>query len=114
MTIQALAITDLRHFEDVHFTLHPFRNIICGVNGVGKTTFLEAIYLLSCARSFRSHEINPLVRHNRSAFTIHATLDDGQTIAIEKRLSSPSIVKINDTSCHATSIMSQLLPAQLF
>lgn len=114
MTLKVLSITDLRNFQSAQYLLHPTINIISGDNGVGKTSFLEAIHLLSCARSFRSNEIAPLVRNGRDSLIIYAELADNQTVAIKKKINSISLVKINDQICTAASKMAQLLPTQVF
>lgn len=114
MTIKVLSITDLRNFQYAQYSVHPSLNIISGDNGVGKTTFLEAIHLLSCARSFRSREVSPLVRNGKDSLIIHAELVDNQTVAIKKKINSASLVKINDQICSAASLMAQFLPTQVF
>lgn len=43
MRIDSFSITNFRCFEHIDITLHPQLNILVGVNGVGKTTILEAL-----------------------------------------------------------------------
>lgn len=43
MRINEFSISNFRCFEHIDFTLHPQLNILVGVNGVGKTTILEAL-----------------------------------------------------------------------
>ena len=48
--------------------LHPHVNLITGANGSGKTSLLEAIYLLGRGRSFRTRHTEQLIAHDtRSA-----------------------------------------------
>lgn len=57
-----LNITNLRNIEAAQLKLNPQNNIITGLNGSGKTTVCEAIHMLGCGISFRSHKQQPLVR----------------------------------------------------
>lgn len=43
MRIDNFSITNFRCFEHIEFALHPRLNILVGVNGVGKTSILEAM-----------------------------------------------------------------------
>lgn len=43
MKINEFSITNFRCFEHIEFSLHPRLNILVGINGVGKTTILEAL-----------------------------------------------------------------------
>ncbi|ABA56560.1 DNA replication and repair protein RecF [Nitrosococcus oceani ATCC 19707] len=51
---------DIRNFRNLkHIELHPSKgvNILSGANSSGKTSFLEAIYLLGLGRSFRTVQL---------------------------------------------------------
>ena len=52
-------------------------NLICGANGQGKTSLLEAIYLVATSRSFRTHRARELVSHGSEAGSVRAQLRDG-------------------------------------
>lgn len=53
----------------------PGINVIQGANGQGKTNLLEAIYLLSTGRSFRTAFLNDLIRHDTPGFFIEAEFE---------------------------------------
>ena len=114
MTLHELTIQNLRNLNHLKLSFHPHLNIISGPNGIGKTTLLEAIYLLSCAKSFRTHEISSLVTHGLSSFTLYGKRHDDFTMAIQKSISSPSVMKINDTVCSSSVEFARLMPTQLF
>ena len=46
------------------FLFCPGANLIYGINGSGKTSLLEAIYLLGRGRSFRSRNIRTVIQHD--------------------------------------------------
>ena len=114
MTLKVLSIEHLRNFITLQTELHPHLNLITGVNGSGKTSFLESIYLLSCAKSFRTRETSTLINHGKSNLTIYAETFDNQSLAIQKSLTTPTIMKINENSCHSASELARFLPTQIF
>ncbi len=63
MSLAELRLEDLRCLPRAQLTLHPRLNLITGDNGSGKTTILEAIYLLGRGRSFRTRHTEQLIAH---------------------------------------------------
>ncbi|MCK4578961.1 MAG: AAA family ATPase [Candidatus Marinimicrobia bacterium] len=51
MYIKNILLKNPRRYEESSFRLYPSVNVITGANGSGKTTILEAINVLSVARS---------------------------------------------------------------
>ena len=66
MNIQQLHIEDLRNIALLDLTPSPGLNYFVGGNGVGKTSILEAVYLLGFGQSFRHAESAPLIRSGSS------------------------------------------------
>lgn len=54
MRLTELRLENLRRFEQLELTLEPGWNAFTGANGAGKTTVLEAAYMLSHGHSFRA------------------------------------------------------------
>ncbi len=75
MTIRQLSLTDFRNLASTTLDFHPRLNLIYGENGSGKTSLLEAIHVLCQARSFRSHQLRPCVRHGRGGFLLFGRFD---------------------------------------
>lgn len=65
MSLAELRLADLRCLEAAELTLHPRLNLVTGENGSGKTSVLEAIYLLGRGRSFRTRHTEQLIRHGQ-------------------------------------------------
>ena len=55
MILNSLVIQNLRSISKFNMSFEPGINLIYGKNGKGKTSILEAIYILSISRSFKSH-----------------------------------------------------------
>ena len=54
MIIKKLALNGFRNYEWELAEFSPGTNVISGQNAQGKTNLLEAVYMLSCGRSFRT------------------------------------------------------------
>lgn len=92
MAIQRLRLQNFRNLAPADLRPAAGLNLIYGENGSGKTSLLEAIYLLSLVRSFRSKKLKNLIAHDASSFTVFAQLADGQDrlmpLGIQRNLAS--------------------------
>lgn len=73
MFLRTLYLHNFRCYEEATFEFCPGINAIYGPNAKGKTTILEAIYLLITGHSFRTHQITDLVRKESPFFYIEAS-----------------------------------------
>lgn len=72
--LEQLRVRGLRCLGDVGVALDPALNVFTGANGAGKTSVLEAVFLLSHARSFRSGAKEALLQRGASQLSIFAEL----------------------------------------
>lgn len=70
MYVQHLELKQFRNYPSLSLDLSPGDNIFVGQNAQGKTNILEAIYLMSCARSHRTGREQEMIRRGESAFHI--------------------------------------------
>lgn len=63
MQVQRAKLRNFRNFAQLQLEFGPRFTVLHGHNGAGKTNILEALYLVSTLRSFRSAELGPLLRH---------------------------------------------------
>lgn len=61
MYLSKVFLQKFRSYEQNLIEFDPKLNLIIGPNGSGKTNILEAIYLLSCGKSFRSSSLSKLI-----------------------------------------------------
>lgn len=70
-------MSGLRCLAEVAVPLDPAMNVFVGANGAGKTSVLEAVFLLSHARSFRSGAKEALQQRGASQLAVYADLRHG-------------------------------------
>lgn len=109
------ALRNLNHFSE---TLHPKLNVICGDNGSGKSSILEAIHLLGLGRSFRARQAKHMIQHEASAYGVTGDLITPQgltlTISIQRtRTSEGGQSTVNGDPIQSLSELAQHLPLQL-
>ena len=74
MRLEQLRISRLRCLTEVSLALDPGINAFVGANGAGKTSVLEAVFLLSHARSFRSGAREALLQRDAAKMSVFAEL----------------------------------------
>ena len=62
MRVESLSAVDFRNLSVPDFRPGEGVNIICGANGLGKTNLIEAIWLFTGCRSFRSARDKEMIR----------------------------------------------------
>ena len=79
MRFERLHLQGLRCVSDLALDLAPGFNVLVGVNGAGKTSVLEAAFLLSHGRSFRSGARDALVQRGAAGLSIFSSVrhDEG-------------------------------------
>lgn len=70
MRIERLAIQGVRNLHSVGINPAPFMNLFYGDNASGKTSLLEALYILSCGKSFRTSQLAHVVQRGSAGFSI--------------------------------------------
>ncbi|WP_233840272.1 DNA replication/repair protein RecF [Dyella sp. 2HG41-7] len=80
MRLERLHLQGLRCIGDVAIDLAAGFNVLVGANGAGKTSVLEAAFLLSHGRSFRSGAREALIQRGAGGLNIFSAVrhDDGQ------------------------------------
>ena len=76
MAISQLSLTDFRNLRSTTLDFDSRINLISGDNGSGKTSLLEAIYVLCQAQSFRTHQTKQCINHNKKGFLLFGRFND--------------------------------------
>jgi DNA replication and repair protein RecF len=76
MRLERLAFENFRLFDQAELLLEPGLSFFAGGNGAGKTSILEAVYLLAYGRSFRGAVRDGLIQRGKSALRVFAEVRD--------------------------------------
>jgi len=76
MAISQLSLTDFRNLRSTTLDFNSRFNFVSGDNGSGKTSLLEAIYVLCQAHSFRTHQLKQCINHDKSSFLLFGRFED--------------------------------------
>lgn len=92
-------------------------NIFCGPNGSGKTSLLEAVYLLGMARSFRSAHIKSVITHGQDRCTVYGEVhrNDGsrRSLGVTRSRSGELEARVNSERAATRAELAEALPLQL-
>ena len=118
MSIAHLAITHLRNFSSVELKPGPDVNIITGSNGSGKTSLLEAIYLLGRGHPFDAHDRNSLIQVGQKSCTVFGSIAlaaDVLTIpvGVTRAIDGSHKIRISGDDVKSKSSLVELLPLQV-
>jgi len=75
LSLSRLQVTDFRCLRSAEVLLDSHFTLICGANASGKTSFLEAIYILGRGRSFRTRRLEHLIRNGSERFVVFGEID---------------------------------------
>ncbi len=75
MTLRRVQVTDFRCLRHAHLDLDPQFTLISGPNASGKTSVLEALYVLGRGRSFRTRRLETLIRSGEQRFIIFGEVE---------------------------------------
>jgi DNA replication and repair protein RecF len=70
VSLGRLQVTDFRCLQSAEIELDPHFTLISGPNASGKTSLLEAMYVLGRGRSFRTRRLEHLIRHGAERFVV--------------------------------------------
>ena len=74
--LQSLQLKDFRCFSDVTFELGNSLVLIEGLNGAGKTSFLEALHYACYVRSFRAFTPRDMIRFGAQSFFVKVVTEN--------------------------------------
>lgn len=107
MKVNRIALNGFRNYEWETVEFAPGTNVISGRNAQGKTNLLEAVYMLSCGRSFRTRFDKELVGFDYSGAEILADVmshDREQTVNIVMRPGLTKKITVNGVKKTASEL----------
>ncbi len=115
MTLRRVQVTDFRCLSPASLDLHPRFTLISGPNASGKTSVLEALYLLGRGRSFRTRRLEQLIQTGRQRFMIVGEVELAERHAVLGIEGSAAGLRARIQGERATSLaeLAALLPVQI-
>ncbi|PCJ12679.1 MAG: DNA replication/repair protein RecF [Gammaproteobacteria bacterium] len=117
MGIELLRIKNIRNLSNLELVPHRSFNLICGANGSGKTSLLEAINLLGVGRSFRSNQPAQYITHLKESCEVFGEAGaadlPSMRLGISKSRSGDSVVRINGENVRGAAELANYLPLQI-
>lgn len=88
MSLRKLEASNFRNIESAALTPSPRLNFVVGPNASGKTSLLEAVYVLGRGRSFRTRAASQLIRFGQPALTVTGRTggEDGLGLSLGVRI----------------------------
>jgi DNA replication and repair protein RecF len=114
MPLAELRVDNLRCIESASLEFAPALNLIAGENGAGKTSLLEAIFLLGRGRSFRTRSSERLIRHGQSTLTVFGRTDENppRQAGIEVSVEGGTRARVDGQNVASLLELSEVLPVQ--
>ena len=79
MIIKSISLTNFRNHTTYHLECNPDTTLILGENGCGKTSVLEAIYILTRGKSFRATDPD-IIKRDTDFYRIELEYNNGENI----------------------------------
>ncbi|MGC8762594.1 MAG: DNA replication/repair protein RecF [Acidobacteriota bacterium] len=77
MRLLGVAAEGFRNLREVRLSFGSPVTVFCGANAQGKTSLLEAVYLLGTTKSFRENRLEPLIRFGASEARLEGEVRSG-------------------------------------
>lgn len=116
MPLTRLSITNVRNLQSVSVHLSPKVNIFYGINGSGKTSILESIYLLGLGRSFRNNRLSSVINNQSKQLIVYAELGIDQSLkslGISKNRQGKMLIKYQSEIVKSISVLASICPLQI-
>jgi DNA replication and repair protein RecF len=115
LSLAELQAENVRCIARAELTLTPGNNLLWGGNGSGKTSLLEAIFLLGRGRSFRTRNSERLIRHGFASLIAFGRTAEprAQTLGVEVSRSTGTRARVGGAPASSLTELSQVFPVQV-
>jgi DNA replication and repair protein RecF len=115
LSLGRVQVTDFRCLQSVGLDLDSRFTLISGANASGKTSLLEAIYVLGRGRSFRTRRLEHLIRHGSERFVVFGEVDAfGRRVSLGVEGSAAGVrARLGGAKANSLAELAPLLPVQI-
>lgn len=113
MEFSKIKIVNFRNFGFVEFEPSSEINIICGDNGSGKSSMIEAISYLCLGKSFRTNHYQSIINKDSNSFTLFGCFGENEKIGIQRTIDNKITIKLDDKPINKISYIVKRFPIQI-
>ncbi len=115
MSLKRVQVTGFRCLAPAEVALDPRFTLISGDNASGKTSLLEAIYVLGRGRSFRTRRIEPLIRSGCKEFIVSGEVEvQAQSVRLGVAGSPTGVrARVRGETAQSLAELAAVLPVQI-
>lgn len=84
MVLKNISLQNFRNYNKAEFNFNSKTTIIIGPNAIGKTNILEAIYLLSTGKSFRTDKYSQILKFGQKPCRVKGNAEDELAIVFSE------------------------------
>lgn len=98
MNVQSLKLTQFRNYEAAELHFHPGINALIGLNGMGKTNVLDALYFLCLGKSYFSNTDKMVMMMDKDFFRLESIFvgdKDREIVVIKSKAGSRKEIEIS-------------------
>jgi DNA replication and repair protein RecF len=115
VSLRRVQVTDFRCLQSAALDLDPRFTLISGPNASGKTSVLEALYVLGRGRSFRTRRLEHLIRQGSERFVVFGEVDAfGRRVSLGVEGSAAGVrARLDGAKATSLAELATLLPVQI-
>jgi DNA replication and repair protein RecF len=110
--LSQLTISQLRNIEQCSLAFKSGINLFVGSNGSGKTSVLEAIYLLALGRSFRTRTLKNIIQFGKPELLVTARTLSATPVGLRYNSNEGLNIRLNSAPLKKLSDLAAELPTQ--
>jgi DNA replication and repair protein RecF len=98
LNVQSLKLTQFRNYEAAELHFHPGINALIGLNGMGKTNVLDALYFLCLGKSYFSNTDKMVMMMDKDFFRLESIFvgeKDKEMVVIKSKAGSRKEIEIS-------------------
>lgn len=117
MKLDLVQVVGFRNIDELSIVPSDKLNVLCGANGSGKSSVLEAVHYLGFARSFRTSKHKHVIQYDKSEFTVFGSVSDkkiNHRLGLSRKADNSCIVSVDGIKTKSAVDLVSLLPVQIF
>ncbi len=117
MLVKRLTLSNFRNYKEADMEFCPGVNVIYGKNAQGKTNLLEALWLFTAAKSFRTAQDSEMIRFSEESASVkteYSAFGRNMTAEITLSAGKRKLLKLGGAPLEKTSEILGQFPAVIF